>query len=53
MQGFDGKPDFPTIDIYVPDDHREMETSDQDWWVERKLRTKTPQTFTVVIQTHK
>ena len=26
VQGFQGKPDFPKIDIHVPDDKREMET---------------------------
>lgn len=31
IQGFEGKPDFPTVDIHVADDKREMETSDQDW----------------------
>ena len=25
-QGFEGKPDFPKIEIQVPDDRREMET---------------------------
>ena len=30
-QGFEGKPDFPKIDIYVPDDHREMDPIDMDW----------------------
>ena len=31
LQGFEGKPDFPKVDIQVPDDHREMELADQDW----------------------
>ena len=31
-QGFEGgKPDFPKIDIHVPDDHREMDPIDMDW----------------------
>lgn len=29
-QGFDGRQDFPKVEIRVPDDGREMDTSD-DW----------------------
>ena len=28
VQGFEGRQDFPKIEIHVPDDHREMDTSD-------------------------
>lgn len=30
-QGIMEKPDFPRIEIVVPDDKREMETQDQSW----------------------
>ena len=25
-------PDFPKVEIYVPDDHKEMDTADGNWW---------------------
>ena len=31
MQGFEAKPDFPKLEIQVPDDRCEMETSDTKW----------------------
>ena len=30
-QGFEGKPNFPKLDIRLPEDLREMETPDGDW----------------------
>ena len=30
-QGFEGMPDFPKVEIFVPDDHKEMDTADGNW----------------------
>ena len=35
-QGFEAMPDFPTVEIYVADDHKEMDTADGNWWVNHK-----------------
>lgn len=31
VQGFEGKLEFPKIEIHVPDDKREMDPSASDW----------------------
>ena len=31
LQGFEGMPDFPKVEIYVPDDRKEMATADGNW----------------------
>ena len=47
QQGLENMPDFPLVDIYVPDDHKEMATADGNWW----LRPKS--TLNNIIQTFK